>query len=617
MISVAIPAQASAPTLEFSLLNVEQGKTSSISMEFKTQGGPAQFKVKIFQRKGLFTSQNEMLSFEEKNSVVQTGALVGEASGVANSDVATRIRIPIDTANKLLGVAGYVAQITSGATEFGQLNFFLSSKGDSKNIALTPVSWIWPLLEPSHRNLSGVFIDDELATALTPQGRLGRLITAGEGRNFTWYIDPELIESVLQMTQPYQLINGKPGAGSAVATVWLSRLKNILVGHQVFYSSYGDLDLASYAQKFSPLELRSMIDSKVAQTDEILGVRGETSLAWPTDSRLNKDLLTYLKKAGFQSVIVDREQVPHSLNFTDESIATSDGLNLYLSDTLYSKYLQKISVINSNHLYSHLSMVTAERPVTPRLQIIVPPRYPSLDGSQALVSNAQFLTDEIPLSISARTGKTVVDLTNKKLKFIDSRITSQFLESQKLINQFAKIQIEPDVAVPLLRTNLIFSSSWIAEPFKGYLFATNLARDANNLERSVYVLSGSYTLTSLNGKVPISITNDSTSQIKARLTLRPTTFRLNEVTAIPIELKPKSKLQVLVPIRANSAGTAELSAMITDQKGNLLGEATALTIQVTSIPTVALWITWLAGAALLLAASLQIYRRLKRRGNNE
>ena len=128
MISVATPAQASAPTLEFSLLNVEQGKTSSISMEFKTQGGPAQFKVKIFQRKGLFTSQNEMLSFEEKNSVVKTGLLVGEASGVANSDVATRIRIPIDTSNKKLGVVGYVAQITSGATEFGQLNFFLSSK---------------------------------------------------------------------------------------------------------------------------------------------------------------------------------------------------------------------------------------------------------------------------------------------------------------------------------------------------------------------------------------------------------------------------------------------------------------------------------------------------------
>ena len=617
MIPVALPAQANAPTLEYSLLNVEQGISPSISMEFKTQGGPAQFKVKIFQRKGLFTSQNEMLSFEQKNSVVKTGILVSEASGVANSDVATRIRIPVESSGKDLGVTGYVAQITSGATEFGQLNFFLSSMGGSKNIAPTPVSWIWPLLEPTHRNLSGVFVDDELATALGPQGRLGRLITAGEGRNFTWYIDPELIESVFQMTRPYQLVNGNPGTGSSVATLWLSRLKSILVGHQVFYSSYGDMDLASYAQKFSPLTLRSLISSKIAQTDEILGIHGETSLAWPTNSRLNKELLAYLKKAGFQSVIVDREQVSHSMNFTDESIATSDGLNLYLSDILYSKYLQKISVLDSNHLYSHLSMVTAERPSTPRLQIIVPPRYPSLDSSQALVSNSQFLTDEMPLSVSTRSGKTVVDLNSKKLKFLDPRITSQFLDSQKLINQFSKIQIEPDVEVPLLRTNLIYSSSWNAEPFNGYLFATNLARDASKLERSVFVLSGSYTLTSLHGKVPISITNDSQSQIRAQLTLRPTTFRLNEVAAIPIELKPKSKLQVLVPISANSAGTAELSAMITDQKGNLLGEATALTIQVTSIPTVALWITWLAGAALFLAASLQIYRRLKRRGSNE
>jgi hypothetical protein len=70
MIPVALPAQANAPTLEYSLLNVEQGISPSISMEFKTQGGPAQFKVKIFQRKGLFTSHNEMLSFEQKNSVV-------------------------------------------------------------------------------------------------------------------------------------------------------------------------------------------------------------------------------------------------------------------------------------------------------------------------------------------------------------------------------------------------------------------------------------------------------------------------------------------------------------------------------------------------------------------
>ena len=92
------------------------------------------------------------------------------------------------------------------------------------------------LTDSTHRSMDGLFIDDGLAAALAPSGKLGKLIfppTYSFSAGRTWYIDPALINEVQAMTVAYKLLDGTPGGGQDVALAWLSRLHTVLTGARV------------------------------------------------------------------------------------------------------------------------------------------------------------------------------------------------------------------------------------------------------------------------------------------------------------------------------------------------------------------------------------------------
>ena len=67
------------------------------------------------------------------------------------------------------------------------------------------------LTEPSHRQINGQFIDDELATSLGTTGRLGQLVFNPPIGKRKWVIDPALIEDVTAMSNGYSMTTGKAG----------------------------------------------------------------------------------------------------------------------------------------------------------------------------------------------------------------------------------------------------------------------------------------------------------------------------------------------------------------------------------------------------------------------
>lgn len=99
------------------------------------------------------------------------------------------------------------------------------------------------LTEPTHRLMDGSFIDDELATALSPSGRLGKLIYPPNYsylRSRDWYIDPALIADVQAMTAPYKLVDGSTGSGRDVALAWLSRLHAVVASGAIYPIAEGN-----------------------------------------------------------------------------------------------------------------------------------------------------------------------------------------------------------------------------------------------------------------------------------------------------------------------------------------------------------------------------------------
>ena len=614
------PVHAATSTINYAFANIAQASSTSlasISLELTSPDRAQSWSVRILRTPNVFNSRSELLAFEKNPSIASQVVLAKSGSADLEKINPFRVRIEIpDAPQKSLEIRGYLAEISTIGGKPAKVPFFLIGKGN-QGVAPTPVSWIWPILDTPHRNIEGAFMDDVLATSLLPQGRLGRMLTAAEGRNFTWYIDAELIESVEAMSKGYSLLDGSDGVGQSAAIEWLARLRGAIVGRDVYAAPYGDPDLATFISLKKPNALAALQVIGANRLAQSLGVSVQSDLAWPSRGILSSKSLAYLKSAGYTKCIVSRRMSPAPTNetATRTSFAQAGGVNLFIGDEILSGYLKNISIEESNHFYAQLAMITAERPTTPRPQVVIPERMPTLTYSQALVADRELPINEISPVIPVTAATPLSALADLKVARLEPRSTSVLPRVESLITQFGAISLPPNVSStePRLRSTLILGAAWRSAPFAGYLFSQSTLKIAERINRQARVLPGRYTLTDLSGKVPLTLRNDAALPVNLRLELRPTTLRLEQPEAIDIQLPAKSHSQVSVPITAYSSGEVFVEARLLDASNNQVGDVVLLQVSISSIPPAAILVTQIAGAALLLAAAAQIIRRVRRR----
>jgi len=110
------------------------------------------------------------------------------------------------------------------------------------------------LIERPHQLLDGKFVDDELATLLSPEGRLGSLVYTPAVTQTRWFIDGALLDEVADMADGYELANGEDGVGVEIATAWLAQLRIATAGGIISPIAYGNPDLR-LAKRLAPSEL--------------------------------------------------------------------------------------------------------------------------------------------------------------------------------------------------------------------------------------------------------------------------------------------------------------------------------------------------------------------------
>jgi hypothetical protein len=110
------------------------------------------------------------------------------------------------------------------------------------------------LVERPHQLLDGKFIDDELATLLTPEGRLGSLVYTPTVTQTRWFVDAALLDEVADMADGYELANNEDGVGVEVAAAWLAQVRIASAGALVTPIAYGNPDLG-LAKRLAPSEL--------------------------------------------------------------------------------------------------------------------------------------------------------------------------------------------------------------------------------------------------------------------------------------------------------------------------------------------------------------------------
>ena len=105
--------------------------------------------------------------------------------------------------------------------------------------------------EPTHRQIDGEFIDDDLTALLSYGGRLGQLVFDPPRGIRTWFIDAQLIEEVTAMTSDYVISGDVKGVGGEIAKSWLNQLNAISRSDQISALPFGSPS-AYWVSKLSP-----------------------------------------------------------------------------------------------------------------------------------------------------------------------------------------------------------------------------------------------------------------------------------------------------------------------------------------------------------------------------
>jgi len=125
-------------------------------------------------------------------------------------------------------------------------------------IGVTPVAAATPVVrvtDKPHKDFEGAFRDNELATLITPEGKLGKIVFNSANSKKTWVIDPALIDEIADMADGYAIKGKEDKAGQIAAQNWLFALKFSTLSNSVIALPYGNPD-QSLAKRLAPSELR-------------------------------------------------------------------------------------------------------------------------------------------------------------------------------------------------------------------------------------------------------------------------------------------------------------------------------------------------------------------------
>ncbi len=170
-----------------------------------------------------------------------------------------------------------------------------------------PTTNIVTLFEPTHRQLDGKFIDDDLASLLTPVGKLGVLVFDPPRGNRVWNIDAALVEEVVAMSQGYELVGGVAGTGAKVAQDFLTQLLLATSTDTIYSLPYGNPS-GYWIHRLSPHDENYFLTAGHSRLTNLLG-RPVTALTkYPSYKyfKLSPDLIATYKDAGTTLQIVAR-----------------------------------------------------------------------------------------------------------------------------------------------------------------------------------------------------------------------------------------------------------------------------------------------------------------------
>jgi hypothetical protein len=514
------------------------------------------------------------------------------------------------------------------------------------------VTWVWPLLDRPHRIVrSDIFSDDELAAEVAPGGRLDHLLTtlervASSRPSLTVLTDPELIDELAVMSQGYRVKTGDgivPGTGGAVAQEWLSRLRTVLDNGNIelAWTPFADPAVDTLTQH----RMSWSMTLDPAETDRIQNAIGRTpqyDINWPVGEVAHRSTLARLLRFGTSTVVLKDLALTAPLSDPANAltnIATPDGpMTAAVTSARIEKRVRAVldptgaGLAMLPTLVAELAMQVETALHTPRYVVITPPRM--LDVNPTVAARAIEATTETPwsTSIGLRAASETIGATQTSVVRPDihtHRIPGRVLRTLRYVlrtvPRLSGIFPNPDDATAQLgalraAAQRSESTGMIPYPALAYQHAQLLRSIVRRVRHGVSLVApaaSTYTLTSNDAELPITIRNRLDQDVQVRIAMtQPEGFSASDLDRLHT-IPAGSRLDVRVPTHVDRVGLIPISVSLRTPDGLKLGKSMPLTIRSTALGTIGVVITIVAGCVLALALIVRFTRRMRARRRGE
>ncbi len=549
-----------------------------------------------------------------------------------------------------LYITAHVVDASGADVQVGVTQTYVPSFKD-QSYQQVQVSWVWPILDRPHRLAGdGTFLDDQLASLVTSDGRLDRVLQVAERTAstvpLTLIIDPELVDELAVMaTGPYHVTSGKQtidGVGTSAAAAYLTRLRALLAQPGVTFSftPFADPDVESLTRNGLTWSTNLGHDAQVRVADALGGRSPTDDIAWPVDEAVSDDTLATIARQGATGVILNDAALPAQRgDLIPPSYAnlqtTAGPVNAYIPAQDIERFVSPVVSLGGPGLRELPQLVAevavhAVQPgaVTPYV-VLTPPRFvnPNPTVAAAAIRATAHTFWSTPVSL-ADAGEHVTPSNRAGLIPPQQPVG---LSPQTISAATTLTRLVPALKTMLSSTdaNALLgalpaavqraeSNGWRTAVEAGNAFAQSLTSQIEALQSGVKIIkpsSGTYTLTSSNSPLPITVEN----RLNVAVTVR---VRLTTVNGVPgfhaddvvvHNLAPGSKIPLRIPTHAERTGRFDVQAVLLTPSNEQIGVPVVLSVRSTALGLIGVLITAVAGGVLALALLIRFVRLWRRR----
>ncbi len=501
------------------------------------------------------------------------------------------------------------------------------------------LQWTFELSAPNSLGPSGRFVDDALEVAVSPAGRihsevaaLDLLAAADRPTPVTVVVAPLLLDQLQQMADGYMIGERtvKAGEGGAQhASAMLATLKRVAAAPSI----------EIVAEPFASPSLPAMLSSGLAKdlplqeargralVSDVFGVDPSSTLARAPGGNMDDATVSHLTAQGALVLLGDATTVQrpeHALGFAPPptgalSVAGGEPVAVILPDPsvqtlLTSAAAEADPILICQQVLGELASIWKESPGVARgVAIYVPASIPAGAFIPLVrrIAAAPFLQ---PMS-AARMASEVPPLAQDELAAPSTAtFTQAYAEAIKRerrdVEALSSMLIDPGDLIDRLETNLLYAEAgaFVGDEPAGRAFVD----EASAITSAAFIratpdTSQVFTLTSRTGTIPVLLGDPGETPLKIIVKLQSVGLTFPEGDSQEVELTQPDQV-LTFPVEVSSSGSITVQVLVQAPSGRVVSQST-LVVRSTAYNRVALIVTLVAGAALILLWSRRFFRR--------